>query len=108
MHCNRAVRQAFAKVCQATALVGQEFLEFALIDVCCCVQARRYALRDRLNEGWRSASALAGVEKVCQRRRLGFDFAQTLTEMLSSWEASRAYSLKFPRWCAGTFKQDGA
>lgn len=65
MHCNRAVRQAFAKVCRATALDEQEFMGFALIDVCCCVQARRYALRDRLNEGWRSASALAGVEKVC-------------------------------------------
>ncbi|KAK9837289.1 hypothetical protein WJX81_003731 [Elliptochloris bilobata] len=39
MHCHRAARQAFAK-------------------------ARRYALRDRFHEGWRSASVLAGVEKA--------------------------------------------
>ena len=36
------------------------------------LQARRYALRDRAHEGWRSASALAGVEKVRYSNGLGF------------------------------------
>jgi hypothetical protein len=73
MHSTRAARQAFAKVRQAWRLPAVDYWDRRELSHA-GAQARRYALRGRLHEGCRSASALAGVEKVSWQH-LGFSLA---------------------------------
>ena len=67
MHCHRAARQAFAKVSPGAALVGADLLGLLALSLL-LPQAGRYALRERFQDGWRCASALAGIEKVGRDR----------------------------------------
>lgn len=68
-----SMRQACAKVCRAWRLLAPDYWDCRNLNRS-GAQARSYALRGRLHEGCRSASALAGVEKVSWQH-LGFSFA---------------------------------
>ena len=74
MFSTRATLLAFGKVRRAWRLLAPDYWDCRNVNRS-RAQAQRHALPGRLHEGCRSASALAGVEKVSWQH-LGFSLAQ--------------------------------